>query len=156
MNPEAAAILNDTECQLTEYFAQHRRHFDIPLDWSTSTGATLTHPRPSQQRSGPMPNAFTRQVLQGLLQIDYGQRWSYGKLATELGHPGAARAVGSACGRNPIPIVVPCHRVVHADGSMGGYRGGGAVKRFLLRLEAASRAWTRQGDDDPQLGLPDH
>ena len=156
MNSEAAAILNDTECQLTENFAQHRRHFDIPLDWSTSTGATLTHPRPSQQRSGPMPSAFTRQVFQGLLQIDYGQRWSYGKLATELGHPGAARAVGSACGRNPIPIVVPCHRVVHADGSMGGYRGGGAVKRFLLRLEAASRAWTRQGDDDPQLGLPDH
>ena len=145
MNSEAAAILNDTECQLTEYFAQHRRHFDIPLDWSAGTGATLTCPRPARQRSGHMPSAFTRQVLDGLLQIDYGQRWSYGKLATELGHPGAARAVGSACGRNPIPIVVPCHRVVHADGSMGGYRGGGAVKRFLLRLEAASRAWTSRG-----------
>ena len=92
-----------------------------------------------------MLSAFTRQVLHGLLQIDYGQRWNYGKLATELGHPGAARAVGSACGRNPIPIVVPCHRVVHADGSMGGYRGGGAVKRFLLRREAASRAWTSRG-----------
>ena len=156
MNPEAAAILNDTECQLTEYFAQQRRHFDIPLDWSSDTGSSLTPPRPARQRSGHMLSAFTRQVLHGLLQIDYGQRWSYGKLATELGHPGAARAVGSACGRNPIPIVVPCHRVVHADGSMGEYRGGGAVKRFLLRLEAASHTWTRQGDDDPQPGLPDH
>lgn len=156
MNPEAAAILNDTECQLTEYFAQQRRHFDIPLDWSPGTGTNLTCPRPARQRSGHMLSAFTRQVLHGLLQIDYGQQWSYGKLATELGHPGAARAVGSACGCNPIPIVVPCHRVVHADGSMGGYRGGGAVKRFLLRLEASSHAWTRRGNDDPQPRLPDH
>lgn len=156
MNPEAAAILNDTECQLTEYFAQQRRHFDIPLDWSAGTGTNLTRPRPARQKSGHMLSAFTRQVLQGLLQIDYGQRWSYGKLAIDLGHPGASRAVGSACGSNPIPIVVPCHRVVRADGSMGGYRGGGAVKIFLLRLEAASHTWTGRGDDDPHPGLPDH
>lgn len=136
MDPAATAVLDDTERQLKEYFAQQRRSFDIPLDWSADTGSALTCPRSAQQRNGHTPNDFTMQVLHGLLQIGYGQRWSYGKLATELGHPGAARAVGSACGRNPIPIIVPCHRVVHADGSMGGYRGGGTVKRFLLELEA--------------------
>lgn len=122
----ATIILERTQQQLEEYFTRRRRNFDIALDCSGSSG-------------------FAQQVRKGLLQIGYGQRWSYGQLAAALGHPGAARVVGSACGRNPVPIVVPCHRVVRADGSAGGYRGGTNAKRFLLELEAAPRARTRLG-----------
>ncbi len=75
-------------------------------------------------------------VWQTLQRIPYGATMTYGEIATRLGNPGAARAVGSANGRNPIPIVVPCHRVVAAGGKLGGYGGGGVLKRQLLDLEA--------------------
>lgn len=81
--------------------------------------------------------AFQQCVWAGLRRIPYGESWSYGRLALELGQPGASRAVGLANGRNPVGIVVPCHRVVGSTGSLTGYGGGLARKRFLLDLEAS-------------------
>lgn len=81
---------------------------------------------------------FQRSVLDALRSVGTGQVTTYGRLAATIGHPGAARAVGTALGRNPIPIVVPCHRVLPASGGVGGYGGGPERKRFLLRLEGAS------------------
>jgi AraC family transcriptional regulator of adaptative response/methylated-DNA-[protein]-cysteine methyltransferase len=83
---------------------------------------------------------FQRQVWNALSQIPVGQTRSYGQIATAIGHPGAARAVGSACAANPIPIIVPCHRAVVADGTFGGYSGGLALKRALLAAEGSSMA----------------
>jgi len=104
--------------ELEEYFAGARRSFDLPLDLSLSTG-------------------FRRIVLVRLTGIAYGQTASYAAVAAAAGSPRAVRAVGTACATNPLPVVVPCHRVVRSDGSVGGYLGGPAVKRALLRLEAA-------------------
>lgn len=101
--------------QLAEYFAGQRRAFDLPLDL----------------RGTP----FQRRVWGVLLNIGWGETRSYGEVAGLLGSPGAARAVGQACGANPVAIVVPCHRVVAAGGRPGGYSGGAGVKRFLLALE---------------------
>ena len=111
----ARGMLADTRRQISEYFAGERTAFELPL----SPGGT-----PFQQR-----------VWRALAEVPYGETVSYGELAGALGAPGAARAVGLANGRNPIPIVVPCHRIVGADGRLTGYGGGLERKRALLELE---------------------
>ena len=103
--------------QLDEYFTGRRHDFQTPVDLQLITG-------------------FRREVLDLLPSIPYGQTRSYADLAAQAGRPTAVRAVGSACGHNPVPIVVPCHRVVRSDGSLGGYLGGLAAKQALLTLEA--------------------
>lgn len=105
--------------EIEEYFAGRRREFTVPLDWSGATG-------------------FRGRVQRRLLSLGYGETTSYGALAAALGSPGASRAVGSRCRTNPLPLVVPCHRVLRADGSLGGYAGGLAAKRLLLDLEGAA------------------
>jgi methylated-DNA-[protein]-cysteine S-methyltransferase len=105
--------------QLDEYFAGRRRTFDVPLDWRLSRG-------------------FRQLVLQTLPEVGYGQTASYSAVARLAGNPKAVRAAATACATNPIPVVVPCHRIVRADGSMGGYLGGPEAKRVLLSLEAAA------------------
>ena len=104
--------------ELEEYFAKHRQVFDVPLDLSLSHG-------------------FRRLVQQHLPEIGYGQTRSYRQVAELVGNPNAVRAVGTACATNPLPVVIPCHRVLRADGSLGGYIGGAAAKATLLNLEAA-------------------
>ena len=108
----------EAEAQLAEYFAGERRQFDIALEWRLATG-------------------FRGTVQRALCGIDYGRTQSYSELARRLGNPKAVRAVGSGCATNPLPIVVPCHRVLRSDGSLGGYRGGLSIKQHLLDLEAA-------------------
>lgn len=103
--------------QLGEYFAGERRAFDLPL--------------------APAGTPFQRRVWAALAAIPYGETTTYGALAAGLGDPRAVRAVGLANGRNPLPIVVPCHRVIGADGSLVGYGGGLPAKRALLELEGA-------------------
>jgi methylated-DNA-[protein]-cysteine S-methyltransferase len=116
----APARLDGVARQLDEYFAGRRHSFDVPLDWQLSKG-------------------FRRVVLEHLaLDVEYGTTASYGTLARLSGSPKAVRAVGTTCATNPIPVVVPCHRVVRADGALGGYRGGPAAKRTLLDLEGAA------------------
>jgi methylated-DNA-[protein]-cysteine S-methyltransferase len=105
--------------QLDDYFAGRRKNFQLPLDLRLSTG-------------------FRRSVLEHLRGIGYGTTESYATVAAATGHAAAVRAVGSACATNPLPVVVPCHRVLRSDGSLGGYLGGLAVKRTLLELEAAA------------------
>jgi methylated-DNA-[protein]-cysteine S-methyltransferase len=105
--------------QLTEYFAGRRTDFDLDL-------------RPDGG------SRFERRVWAALLEIPYGETASYGEIATRIGHPGKARAVGRANGRNPIAIVCPCHRVIGSDGSLTGYGGGLENKRTLLDLEAGA------------------
>jgi methylated-DNA-[protein]-cysteine S-methyltransferase len=107
--------LSATLRQLTEYFAGTRRKFDLPLRFQGT---------PFQQR-----------VWRELTEIPYGETWSYGELAKRIDKPGASRAVGLANGRNPISILVPCHRVIGADGSLTGYGGGLERKRWLLAHE---------------------
>jgi methylated-DNA-[protein]-cysteine S-methyltransferase len=105
--------------ELDEYFAGRRRSFDLPLDLSLSTGFRLL-------------------VQQRLPSIGYGTTSSYRQVAELVGNPKAVRAVGTACATNPLPLVLPCHRVLRADGTPGGYVGGAAVKTALLNLEAAA------------------
>ncbi|MFJ7628084.1 methylated-DNA--[protein]-cysteine S-methyltransferase [Streptomyces sp. NPDC097595] len=103
--------------QLTAYFAGTLREFSLDLDWSLTAG-------------------FNRQVLQELARgVPYGAVAGYGELAERVGQPGAAQAVGAAMGSNPLPLVVPCHRVVESDGGIGGFGGGLETKRRLLALE---------------------
>lgn len=95
-----------------------------------------------QEFSLPLADArtdFERRVREAMLAIPYGQTASYGELAAAIGSPGAARAVGSACGRNPLPIIVPCHRVVGVGGRLGGYSSGVELKRWLLDFERRNR-----------------
>ncbi len=106
--------------QLEEYFAGARRSFDLPL--------------------APEGTAFQRTVWQALTRIPYGETASYGEIARRIGSPQASRAVGLANGSNPLPIVVPCHRVIGADGSLTGFGGGLEIKRKLLALERAMRS----------------
>lgn len=105
--------------QLQEYFAGTRQRFDLPLDFRLATG-------------------FRRTVVEHLSDIGYGATASYAALAALAGNPGAVRAAGTACARNPLPVVVPCHRVVRSDGTIGNYLGGSDAKRTLLQMEAAA------------------
>lgn len=114
----APARLDRAARQLEEYFAGTRTAFDLPLDLRLSTG-------------------FRRQVHEHLRVIGYGHRESYAEVAAAVGNPKAVRAVGSACARNPLPVVLPCHRVVRSDGTIGQYLGGTAAKVALLALEGA-------------------
>ena len=114
----APGCLDEVARQLEEYFAHQRRVFDVPLDMRLAKG-------------------FRRSVLAHLQQIPYGVTESYSQVATAVGSPRAVRAAGTACAINPVPIVVPCHRVVRSDGSPGGYAGGPDAKQALLMLEAA-------------------
>lgn len=114
----APARLEPVVRQLAEYFAGTRRSFEVPLDLRLAAG-------------------FRRVVLDHLPDIAYGRTKSYAEVAAAAGSPRAVRAVGTACATNPVPVVVPCHRVVRSDGSSGGYVGGAAAKQTLLTLEAA-------------------
>ena len=114
---QAPKRLDAVARQLEEYFSGRRHTFDVQLDWQLSKG-------------------FRRVVLSHLaIDIDYGTTASYGTLARLSGSPKAVRAVGTTCATNPIPVVVPCHRVVRSDGTLGRYRGGPVAKRTLLDLE---------------------
>jgi methylated-DNA-[protein]-cysteine S-methyltransferase len=114
----SAGRLDPVARELDEYFAGGRTAFDLALDFRLAGG-------------------FRRQVLGRLPNIGYGHTASYAVVAAAAGNPRAVRAVGTACATNPLPIVLPCHRVVRSDGSLGGYLGGVAAKRALLDLEAA-------------------
>ncbi len=125
--------LDDAARQLDAYFAGRAIGFDLPLDHALSHGF--------------------RALVQSLLPaIRYGETISYAELARRAGNAAAVRAVGTACGANPLPIVVPCHRVVRADGSLGGYAGGLDAKRSLLALEANHRRGEHSGDTEQSLG----
>jgi methylated-DNA-[protein]-cysteine S-methyltransferase len=116
----APARLDTVARQLDGYFAGTLRTFDMPVDLQLARG-------------------FRRAVLDHLLDIAYGTTESYAAVAAGAGNPKAVRAAGTACGHNPIPVVVPCHRVVRSDGLIGNYRGGTEVKHALLALEAGYR-----------------
>jgi methylated-DNA-[protein]-cysteine S-methyltransferase len=111
--------LDDVARQLDEYFVGTRHTFDVAVDLQLAHG-------------------FRRAVLMHLPDIPYGATASYREVATSAGRPRAVRAVGTACARNPVPVVVPCHRVVRSDGSLGQYRGGVETKQLLLAHEAAA------------------
>ncbi|HWW54515.1 MAG TPA: methylated-DNA--[protein]-cysteine S-methyltransferase [Acidimicrobiales bacterium] len=113
----APSRLDDVARQLDEYFARRRQHFDVPLDWQLVAG-------------------FRLNVLTHLRDIAYGVTASYASVAAASGSPRATRAVGSACANNPLPLLVPCHRVVRSDGAVGNYRGGVEAKHTLLALES--------------------
>jgi methylated-DNA-[protein]-cysteine S-methyltransferase len=113
---EAPARLDPLRRQLEEYFEGRRRGFDLPIDWSLTRG-------------------FTRGVLQATARIPYGEVGTYASVAGAAGSPRAVRAAGNALGANPMPVVVPCHRVLRSGGALGGYTGGVERKEFLLRLE---------------------
>ena len=115
----APTRLDTVARELDEYLAGIRRTFDIVLDWRLSAG-------------------FRSTVLHHLPEIGYGHTASYAAVAQLAGNPKAVRAVGTACATNPLPVVVPCHRVVRSDGAMGGYLGGVEAKRVLLDLESAA------------------
>lgn len=108
--------LDDAAAELEEYFTGRRRRFDLPLDHALSSG-------------------FRAEVQQHLPGIAYGRTLTYREVAELVGRPRAVRAVGTACATNPLPVVVPCHRVLRSDGSLGGYLGGPEAKSILLDLE---------------------
>ncbi|MGC9360033.1 MAG: methylated-DNA--[protein]-cysteine S-methyltransferase [Anaerolineae bacterium] len=116
---EAWRILTGTREQILAYLRGERRQFDVPLDLGDAT-------------------EFQRRVWEACEAIPYGATTTYGKLADSIGAPKGARAVGQALGSNPVPILIPCHRIIASDGSLGGYGGGLALKRALLALE---RTW---------------
>jgi len=113
---EAPAELDETRRELDRYFEGKLDRFDLPLDWRLSGG-------------------FRRRVLRAINRIPYGQTRSYTEMARKAGNERAVRAAGTACGSNPIPLVVPCHRVLRTGGALGGYGGGLPMKRALLELE---------------------
>jgi methylated-DNA-[protein]-cysteine S-methyltransferase len=113
---EAPAQLDETRRELDLYFEGKLTEFDLPLDWQLSKD-------------------FRRKVLRAIARIPYGQTRSYTQMATSAGNVRAVRAAGTACGTNPIPVVVPCHRVLRSGGALGGYGGGLPMKEALLRLE---------------------
>lgn len=115
----APSRLDDAARQFEEYFAGIRHTFELPLDDRLSSG-------------------FRRTVQRSLAHIAYGRTATYKEVADAVGNPGAVRAVGTACATNPLPLVLPCHRVLRADGSLGGYRGGPEAKATLLALERAA------------------
>jgi len=115
---EAPGYFEAIRHELDEYFEGRRTRFDLPLDWSLTGG-------------------FGRRVLRQTALIPYGKVSTYRDIAAAAGNPRASRAAGNALGANPIPIVVPCHRVLRTGGAIGGYGGGPEVKEFLLKLEGA-------------------
>lgn len=115
---EAPGALDEIRRELEEYFEGRRRRFEVPVDLELARG-------------------FSRRVLRAAARIPYGRVSTYRQVASRAGSPRASRAAGNALGRNPVPVVVPCHRVVHTGGGLGGYTGGLDRKRFLLRLEGA-------------------
>jgi methylated-DNA-[protein]-cysteine S-methyltransferase len=128
------SALREASDQLQAYFAGDLREFDLAL--------------------APRGTPFQRQVWSALREIPYGSTISYAQLAAAVGRPHAARAVGAANGRNPIAVVVPCHRVIGASGALTGYGGGLARKRLLLDLEAGQRTWTLIGSDGKPYESP--
>jgi methylated-DNA-[protein]-cysteine S-methyltransferase len=116
---EDRAVLAPAIAELEEYFAGARRAFDLPL--------------------APAGTPFQRCVWAALVKIPYGRTISYAELGRQIGRPKASRAVGAANGQNPLPIVIPCHRVIGADGGLTGYAAGESIKRKLLELEGAIR-----------------
>ena len=121
---EAPARLDAVRRELEEYFEGRRRRFDLPLDWALARGK------------------FGRRVLEATARIGFGQVSTYAQVADSAGSPQGMRAAGNALGANPIPVVVPCHRVLRSGGGLGGYTGGLDKKEFLLRLEGALPAGT--------------
>src|ERR671931_868786 len=115
---EAPTRLDPVRRELDEYFEGRRLGFDLPLDWSLSAG-------------------FSQRVLRATAKVPYGQVSTYREVAAKAGNERAVRAAGNALGSNPIPIVVPCHRIVRTGGALGGYGGGVERKEYLLRLEGA-------------------
>jgi methylated-DNA-[protein]-cysteine S-methyltransferase len=115
---EAPARLDEARRQLDRYFDGRLTAFDLPLDWQLSRG-------------------FRQRALRAISEIPYGGTRTYGQIAARAGNERAVRAAGTACGSNPIPIVVPCHRVLRTGGALGGYGGGLPMKRALLELEGA-------------------
>jgi methylated-DNA-[protein]-cysteine S-methyltransferase len=115
---EAPATLDPARRELDLYFEGRLREFDLPLDWQLS-------------------RAFRRRALRAVARVPYGETRSYSEIARSAGSPRAVRAAGTACGANPMPIVVPCHRVLRSGGALGGYGGGLPMKEALLRLEGA-------------------
>jgi methylated-DNA-[protein]-cysteine S-methyltransferase len=113
---EAPERLDDARRELEEYFEGHRAGFDLPIDWSLAHG-------------------FSGKVLCQTARIGFGETSTYAEVASRAGSPRAVRAAGNALGANPIPVVVPCHRVLRTGGALGGYTGGVERKQFLLRLE---------------------
>ncbi len=119
-----SAVFREARRQLDEYFAGSRRRFDIPL--------------------APAGTSFQRAVWKAIADVPCGATRTYGELAERIGHPGCARAAGAATGRNPISIIVPCHRIIGSNGSLTGYAGGLDRKRHLLTLERATIAPVRK------------
>jgi methylated-DNA-[protein]-cysteine S-methyltransferase len=117
---ESAPRLDAVRRELDEYFERRRIAFALALDWSLAT-------------------PFARRVLRAAMRIPYGETSTYGAVAAAAGGPGGARAAGNALGANPIPIVVPCHRVLRGGGALGGYTGGLDRKRMLLGIESGDR-----------------
>jgi methylated-DNA-[protein]-cysteine S-methyltransferase len=116
---ESPSRLDKERRQLDEYFEGKRHHFNVPVDW------TLT------------PTGFRNRALHAVAKIPYGETRTYGEIAKLAGNSQAFRAAGTACGRNPVPLIVPCHRVVQSGGGIGNYGGGPEMKRALLDLEGA-------------------
>jgi methylated-DNA-[protein]-cysteine S-methyltransferase len=115
---DPAAVATATR-QIAEYFAGRRRRFELRFELEAPP--------------------FTQRVLGALCRIPYGETRTYGAIARAVGRPGAARAVGQACGRNPLPLLIPCHRVVAEDGGLGGFGGGPRLKQRLLEIERLHR-----------------
>ncbi len=116
---EAPAALDEVRRELDQYFTGGRREFDVDLDWQL------------------VPGGFYRKVLRATAKLPFGITATYGEIAGRAGNPRAHRAAGTALGANPLPIVVPCHRIVRSGGDPGNYGGGPGMKRWLLRLEGA-------------------
>lgn len=116
------AILTEAERQLQQYFTGHLQKFDLPLEF--------------------VGTSFQKQVWAALIAIPYGETRSYGQIAQQIGHPSAVRAVGAANGRNPLPIVAPCHRVIGSNGKLTGFAGGLASKAFycVWRMDCAGES----------------
>jgi methylated-DNA-[protein]-cysteine S-methyltransferase len=125
-------IVGEAMRQMREYFASQRREFDLPL--------------------APQGTVFQKAVWRALQEIPYGATISYGELARRVGNAKASRAVGSANGANPLPIVIPCHRVIAGDGSLGGFGGGLPTKQALLALESGALASNRLVRDGAVAG----
>jgi methylated-DNA-[protein]-cysteine S-methyltransferase len=119
---ESPSRLDEERRQLDEYFAGKRERFDVPVDWALT------------------PKGFRNRALHAVARIPYGKTKTYAEIAKAAGNSRAFRAAGTACGHNPVPLIVPCHRVVQSGGGIGNYGGGPEMKRSLLALEGAIRS----------------